>query len=211
MRKVLSSPAATVHCVPPSCSVRVASALRPWISCADCRSPPANASAPEPRTAVRNIQHIAAQTVAAVLSGRSLNHTLEAAWKREHALTRAERGAIQDLCYGTLRHLGRLRAVLLQLAPRQVEKLELQTLLLVALYQLEYSGAAPYAVVDHAVECAAKIGGRHVKAVVHPLLRNFPPGPPALLEKADSTDSGYYSYPAWGIDRLRGAFPSAAQ
>ena len=31
---------------------------------------------------MRNIQRIAAQTVVAVLSGRSLNHTLEAAWKR---------------------------------------------------------------------------------------------------------------------------------
>jgi len=99
---------------------------------------------------VRNIQRVAAQTVAAVLSGRSLNHTLEVAWKRTQTLTRAERGAIQDLSYGTLRHLGRLRAVLSQLVPRQVENPELQMLLLVALYQLEYSEAAPYAVVDRA-------------------------------------------------------------
>ena len=160
---------------------------------------------------MRNIQHIAAQSVAAVLSGRNLNYTLETAWKRAHALTRADRGAIQDLCYGTLRHLGRLRAVLLQLVPRPVEKPELQSLLLVALYQLEYSGAAPYAVVDHAVECAAKIGGRHVKAFVNAVLRNFQRGRAALLKEADSTDSGYYSYPAWWIERLRRDFPSEAQ
>ncbi len=148
--------------------------------------------------------------MAAVLSGRSLNHTLEAAWKRAHALTRAERGAIQDLSYGTLRHLGRLRAVLSQLAPRRVEDRELQTLLLVALYQLEYSEAAPYAVVDHAVECAAQIGGRHVKAFVNAVLRNFQRRRAALLKKADSTDAGHYSYPAWWIERLRRDFPSEA-
>ncbi len=176
----------------------------------DCRSLPASVSAPDPRIAVRNVQRIAAQTVAAVLSGRSLNHTLEAAWKRAHALTRAERGAIQDLSYGTLRHLGRLRAVLSQLATRQVDNPELQTLLLVALYQLEYSEAAPYAVVDHAVECAAQIGGGHVKAFVNAVLRNFQRGRAALLKEADSTDAGLYSYPAWWIERLRRDFPSDA-
>ncbi|HEV8644209.1 MAG TPA: 16S rRNA (cytosine(967)-C(5))-methyltransferase RsmB [Burkholderiales bacterium] len=160
---------------------------------------------------MRDIQRIAAKTVAAVLSGRSLNHALDAAWKRAHALTRAERGAIQDLSYGTLRYLGRLRAVLSQLVPRQVENPELQTLLLVALYQLEYSDAAPYAVVDHAVECAAQIGGRHVKAFVNAVLRNFQRGRAALLKEADSTDAGRYSYPAWWIERLRRDFPSEAQ
>jgi 16S rRNA (cytosine967-C5)-methyltransferase len=174
------------------------------------RSPQASASKPEPRTAVRNIQRIAAQTVAAVLSGRSLNHTLEAAWKRRH-LTRPERGAIQDLSYGTLRHLGRLRAVLSQLTPRQVENPELQTLVLVALYQLEYSDAAPYAVVDHAVECAARIESPHVKAFVNAVLRNFLRGRVELLKQADSTDAGHYSYPAWWIERVRHDFPAEAQ
>ena len=159
---------------------------------------------------MRNIQRVAAQTVAAVLSGRSLTHTLEAAWKRTHTLTRAERGAIQDLSYGTLRHLGRLRAVLSQLAPRQVENSELQALLLVALYQLEYSEAAPYAVVDHAVECAAQIESSHVKAFVNAVLRSFQRGRAALLKKADSTDAGHYSYPAWWIERVRRDFPSEA-
>lgn len=159
---------------------------------------------------MRNIQRVAAQIVAAVLSGRSLNHALEAAWKRRHTLTRAERGAIQDLSYGTLRHLGRLRAVLSQLAPRQVENPELQTLLLVALYQLAYSEAAPYAVVDHAVECAARIGSLHVKAFVNAVLRNFLRGRTLLLAQADSTDAGHYSYPAWWIERVRRDFPSEA-
>jgi 16S rRNA (cytosine967-C5)-methyltransferase len=135
---------------------------------------------------------------------------LEVAWQRTHTLTRGERGAIRDLSYGTLRHLGRLRAVLSQLAPRHVENPELQALLLVALYQLEYSEAAPYAVVDHAVECAAQIESPHVKAFVNAVLRNFQRGRAALLKKADSTDAGRYSYPAWWIERVRRDFPSEA-
>ncbi len=159
---------------------------------------------------MRNIQCIAARTVAAVLSGRSLKYTLESAWKRAQLLTRAERGAIQDISYGTLRYLGRLRAVMSQLALRKVENTNLQTLILVALYQLEYSDAARYAVVDHAVESAAQIEGRHVKAFVNAVLRNFLRHRAGLLKEADSTDEGRYSYPAWWIERLQRDFPSQA-
>jgi len=160
---------------------------------------------------VRNIQRMAAHSVAAVLSGKTLNHTLEMVWKRADTLTRAERGAIQDLSYGTLRYLGRLRSVLSRLAPRRVANPELQTLLLVALYQLEYTAAAPYAVVDHAVECAAQIESSRVKAFVNAVLRNFLRGRAELLRQADSADVGRYSYPAWWIERIRRDFPADAQ
>src|SRR6185436_8374119 len=210
-RKVSTLPAAKAFCVQRSCSAPEAGDLQLRIFCTGSRSRLASASVPDPRTAVRNIQRIAAQSVAAVLSGKSLNHTLETAWKRARALTRAERGAIQDLSYGTLRHLGRLRSVLSQLAPRQVDNRELQTLLLVALYQLEYTQAAPYAVVDHAVECAAQIESPHVKAFVNAVLRNFLRGRAELLKHADSADAGRYSYPAWWIERIRRDFPADAQ
>jgi 16S rRNA (cytosine967-C5)-methyltransferase len=98
------------------------------------------------------IQRLAAQTVANVLSGTSLTVALDSVWRRNRHLTAPDRGAVQDICYGTLRYLGRLVAVLDQLAAKPIASPELRTLLLTALYQLEYSDAAPYAVVDHAVE-----------------------------------------------------------
>ena len=58
------------------------------------------------------IQRFAAQTVANVLAGTSLNAALDLVWRRNRQLTAAERGAIQDICFGTLRHLGKLSAVL---------------------------------------------------------------------------------------------------
>lgn len=159
---------------------------------------------------MHKVQRIAAGTVAAVLAGGSLNPLLENAWREHRDLSRGDRGAIQDLSYGSLRHLGRLRAVLDQLVNKPVAKAELQALLLVALYQLEYSEAAPYAVVDHAVECAAQIAGAPMKAFVNAVLRNFQRNRKQLLGKADATDEGRYSYPAWWIARLRRAFPAEA-
>jgi len=69
---------------------------------------------------VHQIQRSAAQTVANVLSGASLNAALDSVWRRGRQLNVSERGAIQAICYGTLRHLGQLRAVLDQLAPKPI-------------------------------------------------------------------------------------------
>ncbi len=160
---------------------------------------------------MQKVQRIAASTVAAVLAGRSLNPLLENVWRNHRDLSRSERGAIQDLSYGSLRHLGRLRAVLDQLVNKPVAKAELQALLLVAIYQLEYSEAAHYAVVDHAVECAAQIAGAQMKAFVNAVLRNFQRNREQLLAKADTTDEGRYSYPGWWIDRLRNELPAEAE
>jgi 16S rRNA (cytosine967-C5)-methyltransferase len=159
---------------------------------------------------VLRIQHIASHAVAQVLAGRSLTEQLETAWNAHRDLSRSERGAIVDLTHGSPRHLGRLRAVLKQLAQKPASNAELQALLLVALYQLEYTEAASYAVVDHAVECAAQVEGAHVKGFVNAVLRNFQRNRADLLARADATDEGRYSHPDWWIRRLRGELPQQA-
>lgn len=160
---------------------------------------------------MHNVQRVAAETVDAVISGKSLNQCLDQHWRRMPQLSRADRGAIQDLSYGTLRHLGQLRAVLDQLATRPITKPRLRALLLVALYQLEYSEAAPYAVVDHAVDCAVEIGGSPVRSFANAVLRNFQRNRESLLEQAKRSDEGRYSHPAWWVGRLRRDFPEDAE
>lgn len=160
---------------------------------------------------MQNVQRVAAEVVDAVLSGKSLNQCLDQQWRRMPQLARADRGAIQDLSYGTLRHLGRLRAVLDLLATRPITKSRLRALLLVALYQLEYSEAAPYAVVDHAVDCAAQIGGSAVRPFANAVLRNFQRNRERLLEQAGRSDEGRYSHPAWWVERLRRDYPDDAE
>jgi 16S rRNA (cytosine967-C5)-methyltransferase len=159
---------------------------------------------------VLRVQRIAASNIVAVLAGRSLNAVLEATWQEHADLTAAERGAVQDLSYGGLRHLGRLRAVLAELVPKPVANRELEALLVTALYQLEHSAAAPYAIVDHAVECAGAIAGPRMKSFVNAVLRNFQRQRPSLLDRADATDAGRYSYPEWWVDRVRAQYPDQA-
>jgi 16S rRNA (cytosine967-C5)-methyltransferase len=156
---------------------------------------------------VLEIQRLASATVAAVAGGRNLNSALAALWPRHPQLTVQQRSTITDLCYGTLRFGIQLDAVLAQLLAKTLHDEALRWLLLVALYQLQYTRAAPYAIVDHAVRCAAVLGKPQAAGLVNAVLRNFLRKREALLAKAAANDSGRFAYPHWWIDKLRRQYP----
>lgn len=147
-------------------------------------------------------QQGASQLVCQVLGGRNLNQVLGAFLQTMPALSPQQRGALQDLSYGTLRFYGQLARVLEQLLHKPVQDAQLRCLLLVALYQLQYSKAAPHAVVDHAVRAARKRNAA-ASGLVNAVLRNFLRNRDALLKVAASSEEGRYSYPQWWIDAVK--------
>ncbi len=149
------------------------------------------------------IQRIAALVVAAVHGGSALTAALAAMWARYPQLTAQQRGAITDLSYGTLRFGGQLDAILAQSLNKALRDESVCWLLQVALYQLVYTRAAPHAIVDHAVRCAALLDAPHAGGLVNAILRNFLRNRIALLDRTAQTDVGRYSYPQWWIDKLR--------
>ena len=153
-------------------------------------------------------QRIASSIVAAVHDGRALNAAFAAAWPRHPELTAQQRGAITDLSYGTLRFGMHLGAVLDQLLTRPLHDAALRWLLLVALYQLVHTRAAPHAIVDHAVRCAASLGAPQAGGLVNAVLRNFLRRRATLLAKAAQTEAGRYSYPQWWIEKMRAQHPA---
>lgn len=153
------------------------------------------------------LQLLAANVVAEVLAGRSLDTELRALWSRDTALSVQERPALQDIAYGTLRFLGEIDAVLERLLDKPLKDEALRQLLRVALYQLAHTRAAPHAVVDHAVRACASLGQASAKGLVNAVLRNFLRKRDALLKAAHATEAGRYSHPQWWIDRLRSEYP----
>lgn len=152
-------------------------------------------------------QRLAALAVCRVLEGRSLTETLEQSLRAHPGLVPQQRGAVQDLTYGTLRHYGTLQAVLGRLLQRAPSDGRLSGLLLVALYQLEYRRSAPHAVVNEAVQAASEISPRAPRALVNAVLRNFLRRRAELLARAGESEVGRYSHPQWWIDRLRADYP----
>ena len=153
------------------------------------------------------IQRQATRAIIEVLEGRSLSRVLPALWKRNPALAGSDRAAIQDLSFGTCRWLGTLRAVLELLLKKQPADREVETLLLVAIYQLEWTRAAHHAVVDFAVRTCTALGKTSARGLVNAVLRNFLRNREALLARARGTEAGRYSYPRWWIDELARAWP----
>ena len=119
---------------------------------------------PAPRRLIA-VQKMAAEVVDGVLRGASLSSLLGS--PQRHRLDAWQRTAVQDAAYGTLRHLGSLRAHLSQLVRQPLRQSILESLLLVAIYQLQHSRAAPHAVVDNAVGCATAIGAGAAKGLVN--------------------------------------------
>jgi len=157
---------------------------------------------------VLETQRLASAIVAAVVSGgRNLNTALAALWPRHPQLTSQQRAAITDLSYGTLRFGYQLETVLEQLLTKPLRDEALRWLLLVALYQLMHTRAAAYAIVDHAVRSAARLGQPQAAGLINAVLRNFLRRRGALLVKAAHTEVGRYAYPQWWIDKLRAQYP----
>ena len=155
---------------------------------------------------MHNIQLAAGQIVQQVLvDGRNLNQVLEESLRRKAVWTPAQRAALQDLSYGTLRFYGQLRALLGLLLQKPMLDQRIYYVLLVALYQLQYSKAAQHAVVDHAVRSAQLLNVK-VSGLANAVLRNFLRNRTALLEQAAQGDEGRYSHPQWWIDELRAQY-----
>src|SRR3989338_8664291 len=152
---------------------------------------------------MQHIQIAAAQIVQQVLTnGRNLNQVLEESLRRKAVWAPAQRAALQDLSYGTLRFYGQLRALLGMLLHKPMLDQRIYYVLLVALYQLQYSKAAQHAVVDHAVRSAQLLNAK-VSGLANAILRNFLRNQLALLEQAAQDEEGRYSYTRWWIDELR--------
>lgn len=156
---------------------------------------------------MERVQCLSAKAVARVLAGRTLDVELAALWRNETTLTAQERGAVQDLTYGVLRHLGHLQGLLGQLLHRPPADALIRHLLQVALYQLSHGRARPYTIVDHAVPACAQLGFPQAQGLVNAVLRNFLRRRAELETIAAATDEGRYSYPQWWIAKLSEQYP----
>jgi 16S rRNA (cytosine967-C5)-methyltransferase len=154
------------------------------------------------------VQRLAAAALGSVLAGRSLDAALAALWQRYPQLAARNRAAIQDLAYGTLRFLSRFEALLEALLDKPLKDARLRPLLLVALYQLEHTRAAPHAIVDHAVRVSEALGLTSAKALVNAVLRNFLRYRPRLDARIQRSEPARYCHPQWWIDKLRAQYPS---
>jgi 16S rRNA (cytosine967-C5)-methyltransferase len=150
----------------------------------------------------------ASRAVAAVLGrGQSLEAALAAA-----GAAPAERALAQALAFGALRFGHRLKRVAERLLahPWESQAPQVQALLLVGLFQLEYGDAPPHAAVSTTVAAARRVGATRAAGMVNACLRRFLRERAALLAAADRSLAGQSSHPEWLVAAIKRDWPAEA-
>jgi 16S rRNA (cytosine967-C5)-methyltransferase len=126
--------------------------------------------------------------------------------------TPQQRGAAQDLSYGTLRFYGEIDAYLVQLLEKPLMDDRINALLLVAIYQLLHDKANAFTAVNQAVQAVSELKRpapkSWAKGLVNAILRNFLRRKEQLTDKLSSNEVAIYSYPKWWINKLKVQYPN---
>ena len=156
---------------------------------------------------MHRIQELAAQVIEQVAEGRTLTEVLSEQFARSPGLTAQERGAVQDISYGVMRHWAELKTVLRRLVPNPLALPLLEHVLVVSIYQLYYSRAAQYAVVNEAVKLAGSIQRGRFKGLVNGVLRNALRQRGELERAVHASEEARFNHPQWWINDLRRVYP----
>ncbi|MDM8548095.1 16S rRNA (cytosine(967)-C(5))-methyltransferase RsmB [Candidatus Venteria ishoeyi] len=154
---------------------------------------------------------IASQVLFQVLQKqRSLDDSLTQYLERLDERDRRERALAQSLCYGVLRHLPRLQAVLARLVQRPLppKDQDIQIIFYLGLYQLSgETRIPPHAAISTSVELCRRQGKDWAAKLVNGVLRNFQRSCDELLEKVNQRDVAKLAHPQWWLKRLQQDWP----
>jgi 16S rRNA (cytosine967-C5)-methyltransferase len=137
---------------------------------------------------------LAARAIARVAQGRSLE---------EPEAQGEARGAVLDLCYGTLRCYGRVQTLVGTLSRKGQAAPHVQALLWCALYALESGRYASYTVVDQAVRACALLEQWPARGYVNGVLRSYLRSRETLERRVRADDEARFQHPRWWIEALQ--------
>jgi 16S rRNA (cytosine967-C5)-methyltransferase len=119
----------------------------------------------------------------------------------------AARGAVLDLCHGTLRRYGRSQALVASLSRKGEAAPQVHALLWCALYALDSGRYAAYTVVDQAVRACALLEQWPARGYVNGLLRSYLRDRDALEQRVRADSEACYQHPRWWIEAVQRDHP----
>lgn len=161
---------------------------------------------------------LAARAVAGVLArGQTLDTALETVLAGTDQgvlhLPDRDRAQVQALAFGAVRSHHRHRALLKELLNRPLKGGDstLEALLSVGLFQLADPEQPDHAAVSATVAATRLLGQERAAGLVNATLRRYQREASALLDPLRADAPGWYSHPAWLLDRLRADWPDQWQ
>jgi 16S rRNA (cytosine967-C5)-methyltransferase len=138
--------------------------------------------------------------------GQSLTRLLQRPQASRGALDQA---LVQEMSYGALRHLPRLEAIAARLLdrPLKADDRDLESLILIGLYQLTAMNVPLHAAVSATVDASRIIGKQSKSALVNALLRRFLREREELLAEVDEEPGARWLLPDWLLTLIRKDWP----
>ena len=140
-------------------------------------------------------------------NGRSLTEVLA---RKTGPLPPRERALARAICFGVLRWLPRLDALLAQLVARPLRRrdTDVRALILIGLYQLIYTRIPAHAAVSETVAASNRVAKPWARKLVNGVLRNFERNKTQLLASVDQGTEAALAHPRWLLERIRNAWPT---
>jgi 16S rRNA (cytosine967-C5)-methyltransferase len=122
-----------------------------------------------------------------------------------------EKSLIKELCYGCCRYHPVLADILRQLLTQPLKKKEadIEAVLLLGLYQLQFMRIAEHAAINESVNAAAYFKKPWAKKLINAILRAFQRDQAALYAGAEERQPSMH--PAWLENKIRKAWPQQAE
>ena len=119
-----------------------------------------------------------------------------------------DRGLSNEIVNGVLRWRWRLEFIVsvLLAKPLKPKDIDVQLILLMALYELIECRTPDYAIINEAVDLVRKSGKKWAASLVNAVLRRFTREKEALLASINS-DQANYSHPDWMLDKIKKDWP----
>ena len=153
----------------------------------------------------------AARALAELLRGKGSLSSALPVWQSKVA--EPDRALVQQLCYGTMRYYPRLNAYLGQLLdkPLRGKDSDITALLLLGLYQLEYTRIPDHAAIGETVAVARVLKKPWATKLVNGVLRRFQRGSEVLRETLADNPEFNSSHPRWLLNAYTQAWPGSVE
>ena len=153
-----------------------------------------------------NLRSLAARLIEQVVDkGQSLSTILPAAQK---GLSDKDSALLQEICFGIARTLPQLDALIGKLMERPLtgKQRTLHYLLMVGIYQMQYTRIPAHAILAETVEGAVVLKRQSLKGLINGVLREFQRRQTELLESLEGQSVTLW-HPSWLIKRLQSSWP----
>lgn len=157
-----------------------------------------------------NLRRIAARILSHVIhGGQSLTAALEQ--QLPESISAQDKALLQAICYGVVRHYFELHQHLGQLLskPLKAKDSDIECLILVGLYQLQYMRIKAHAAVAETV--AACKHKPWAKSLVNAVLRQFQRDDATIRRISQQNPIAQYNHPQWMLDQLEQHWPEQAE